>query len=288
VDHVKVAPRDMHPDSWERLTRGIMIHAGMEAGFIGQSIEQLIQDACAEQEQKGLSAEQKVRLSGLYNDSVQVARDALAWLPVGDWEPVRGADGAPMAEARLELPLDGWKSWIGFADLVAVHKPSGGVYVVDYKTRGQFEQEDADRFNTQFLLYSKALAEMGIHVDGSILFEIKPTPPRRARSVSGHDDGRITSVRTSADGRFRLTPTFRPKTLVDNYWDDFRRQAAEMARTTAQPVEQWSYRNMSSFGCKTCDFQTLCLGELHGHDVEHIANTTYVTPRSSLRVVEEL
>ncbi len=285
LDRVKPLPGTVHLDSWQRMQRGILIHAGMEGGMLGESVAKYIYDTISNQRTKyGLSDEQEALIQEMASDSVAVAEAALAWLPVSDWEPVMGPDGKPMVEYELKLDLPGWKGFLGYADLVARYKPTGAAYVLDYKARASFEREDMDRYNSQFALYQKALGEIGVPVVGSVLFEIKPTPPARAPRVVRQDEGGLTSVRISTDGRFRLTPTFRSQQFVDAYWEDFKIQAAAIAGLDPDHA----YRSMSGFNCSTCEYEKLCMGELRGDDVGSILARHYSVPRESLRVLEDL
>lgn len=286
LEKVRPLPATMWLDSWERMTRGILIHSGMEAGFLGKDLATHMTEANAERERKygSLSVEQQALFPGMMADSLAVAQSALDWLPISDWEAPIGPNGKPMVEYELKLPLPGWKGFVGYADLVARYRPTGALYVVDYKARASFEREDMDKYNSQFALYQKALSEIGVPVVGSILFEIKPTPPARAPRLTRVDAGGLTGVRISTDGRFRLTPTLRSQEMVNNYWEDFKVQATAIAQATPET----SYRSMNGFNCGSCEFEKLCMGDLRGDDVESILTRHYSVPRESLRVVEEL
>jgi hypothetical protein len=155
---------------------------------------------------------------------------------------------------------------------------------VDYKARASFERDDVDKYNSQFALYQKALWQIGVPVVGSLLFEIKPTPPARAPRITRVDTGAVTSVRISEDGRFRITPTLRSRDFVENHWEDFKLQANSIARMQSDQA----YRSMNSFNCGTCEFEKLCMGELRGDDVASILERHYSVPKTSLRVLEEI
>lgn len=278
VDKVKPATKGMYLDSWKRMLRGIMIHAGIEAGFLGKDVTAAIRTTASQERAKGLTQEQKNELLIMENDSPVVCRNLLDWLPASDWEPVT-FKGRPMVEARLEWSLPGWKGFLGFADLVAKHKPTGRVLVLDWKTRETFEADDVDRFNMQFLLYSYVLKQMGVEVDGSLLVEAKPTPPKRAPKLIRDDVGGVDGVRISSDGRFRSIPTFRSRAYLEAGWADFCVKAKVIASVRKEEI----YRNIGAYACKSCEFQKLCMGELNGYDVEHIVNTSYQgLPKTSI------
>lgn len=278
VERIKPATKTMYFDSWLRMVRGIIIHAGVEAGFLGKDVHAAIRTKCSQEKAKGLSKEQLDALVVLYNECPIVVQNLLDWLPAKDWEPVMYR-GRPMVEARLEwAALPGWKGFQGFADLVAKHKPTGRTLVLDWKTRETFEGDDVDRFNMQFLLYSYVLNQMGVQVDGSLLVEAKPTPPKRAPRVHHDDMGGVDGVRISHDGRFRSTPTFRSREYLEAGWKDF----AVKAQVIASVQDHEIYRSMSGFNCKSCEFQKLCQAQLGGYDVEHVMNTGYANINVSM------
>ena len=277
ADKIRPAAKGMFLDSWKRMLRGVMIHAGIEAGFLGGDIRAAIRTCAAQERAKGLTQEQKNELLVMENESPTVCKSLLDWLPASDWEPITYR-GKPMVEARLEWSLPGWKGFLGYADLVAKHKPTGRIMVLDWKTRETFEADDVDRFNMQFLLYSYVLMQLGVQVDGSLLVEAKPTPPKRAPKLIREDIGGVDGVRLSPDGRFRSIPTFRSRSYLEAGWADFCVKANVIATVRDEDI----YRNISAFNCKSCEFQKLCQAELNGHDVEHIANTSFQVPKSAI------
>jgi hypothetical protein len=274
---IKTRTYKMGFKSWHRMFRGIAIHAAIEAGFLGKPIVETVRNLCIKERAKGLTDEQSDALAVIEEESPIVAESLLEWLPVTDWEPLRH-NGRPMVEARLEWDLPGWRGFLGFADLVATHKPSGRIMVLDWKTRETFEDEDVDQFNAQFALYSYVLGKMGVQTHGSVLVEAKPTTPKRAPRTIRDDVGGIDCVRVSADGRFRSIPTFRSPTMLQSFWDDFCVQAKVIANTRDDEI----YRSMNAFNCGSCEYASLCMAELRGHDVEHILNTQYNAPQPTV------
>jgi hypothetical protein len=269
---IKTRSGKMGFKSWHRMFRGIAIHSAIEAGFLGQPLVAAVCAKCDKERGNGLTPEQTEALAVIEEESPIVAQSLLDWLPASDWEPMQHL-GKPMVEARLEWSLPHWRGFLGFADLVARHKPSGRVMVLDWKTRETFEDEDVDRFNAQFALYQYVLAKMGIQTHGSLLVEAKPTTPKRAPKTIRDDFGGIDCVRVSADGRFRSIPTYRSPTMLQAFWDDFSVQAKVIANIRDDEI----YRSMGAFACKDCDFQQLCMAELNGHDVEHVLSARYST-----------
>lgn len=285
IERLKRTPRDMYFDSWLRMFRGTLIHAGMEYGFLGKDVLEGVQARAAEERAAGCRADQLEVMDQLVVDSAQVALDALAWMPVSDWEPLI-LNGVPTVEMELTMPLPGgWERFVGYADLVARHKPTGRVMLLDYKTRERFEAPGADEYNLQFILYLKCLAELGIEVHGSVVFEIKPTLPKRSPRIVREDSGSLNETRISADGRFRTIPTFRPRRLVEAVWADFERQAVVIAESEKRP--DTLYRNLNAFNCRDCPYSALCMAELNGDDVEFVLESSFGTKYGNV-VLEDL
>lgn len=279
--NIKPLARNLHFDSWERLQRGILGHKGLEYGFLAQAVYDGVQSHVDMLQKEDISEEQKEALPVMAQDATAAASAALAWLPVADWEPVIHK-GKPMVEAELRIPIAGWEGFLGYADLVARHKPTGRVLVIDYKFRERFGAAGEDIYNTQFALYQYALAQIGVPVDGSLIFEIKPRPAVRASKIVREDIGGIDSERVSADGRFRTTPTYRSNEYLENIWRDFERKALVIANVTDSGI----YRNLNAFNCGFCPYQKLCQAELRGEDAAYVLKTQYTGP-GSLRIVDE-
>src|ERR1041385_3692488 len=115
---------------------------------------------------------------------------------------------------------------------------------------------------------------MGVKCHGSMLFELKPTPPRRPSRTAYEDNGSIDSIRMSTDGRFRTIPSFRSDTYIDSMWQDFVKESQVMATLTDAQV----YRNVNAFNCLECPYKKLCQAELNGEDVDFILKTSFHQP----------
>lgn len=285
IQWLKPIARDIPIEFWEPKIRGIVTHAGIEGGLLGQSVERFTEDSVG-----GILAndilddEKKALLEKIQVEAAMVATDFLEWLPASDWEPVV-YNGRSMVEAELSMPLPGWKHWNGYVDLLARYKPNSSIWVLDWKTRERFDSVDADRFNSQFALYQRAARVMGIDCVGSLLCEIKPEPPKTKPKKGKKlrvDVGGIDGPRISTDGRFSTTPTFRPNVLLNGVWKDTLMMADDMR---AFDPAKHAYRNMNKFACGRCDFQRLCMAELNGEDADDVRATSYTkstyTPRNA-------
>jgi CRISPR/Cas system-associated exonuclease Cas4 (RecB family) len=275
-------------ENWIDRGRGILIHAGLESGLVGrdiaQGIAQEIAEIAAGQYGGEPDPERAAAARGIADECAQIAQDVLDWLPAGDFEPITIA-GKPAVEACLTAPISGFKQFIGFTDVVLRHKPTGRTFVADYKTTTRFKGAEGEIFRLQMILYLYALKQMGIHVDGALIIQIKPTLPKGKPRKIRVDEGGVDAPRESVDGRFQITPTLYSATYVQKVWEQFDRQAADMAKLTVDTA----YANVDDFACSGCDFRDLCMAELNGGDVEWIRankfNQRGGQKRSSLNVV---
>ncbi len=284
IQKIRILTKDLHIDSWQRMFRGTAIHGACEAAFLGKDPAAFVVKIVADERAKGLSADQAELIDEIEADSLSVAADFLAWLPLSEWEPVM-VQGKPLVEVELRLPIAGWPGgFVGYADLIARHIPTGRVFCLDWKSKERFTGENDWFFSIQDSLYRKVLkSQLGVDCVGSAYCEIKPRPPKRAPRNLRIDTGGVSGVRESADGRFRFSPVARSASYLDNVWKDFETQAVVMSRFSSADA----YTNQSAFGCAKCDYLQLCQGRLGNHDIQGILDTSYSYNRSSLKIVME-
>lgn len=282
LEKLKPFAKDIYIDAWTRMNRGILGHAGMEAAFLGKAVHDGVSEKAAEIRATagGLSAEQNKLLPGMEADAIEVASSALKWMPLSDWQPLQ-IDGKPAVELPLRLPLPGWQDFFGLADLVATHTPTGRIFLIDYKFRERFENENDQRYNKQFAVYLHALRCMGIDCVGSMVFQMHPTSPRRSLRAFADNALSHDLDRCSVDGHFKTTVTYRSAAYVQAIWDDFEKEALVMAAANANPSEL-IYRNLTAFGCRECPYNALCLAELNGEDASFIRESSFVVDSKPL------
>lgn len=252
-------PKTMYFDVWERFTRGSLIHAGMEGGFLGTGVARGIDEWIVDNRKRpGFTDEQEANLPTMRTNAIAVADQALAWLPVSEWEPLEH-NGKPMVEAELLVPIPGWDGVVMFLDLVARERSTGRVFVVDWKTRERFEGDDDDTYATQFVMYQYGLRHFNIPCDGSMIVEMKPKPPARATTE-----------------QFRKKRTLHSDEYITNVWNEVLAVSQQMLAYEGQCT-----RNISAFNCKGCFYERICQAELRGYDTEDIIQDGYVKKSSS-------
>ncbi len=270
-DKLSPAPGTVSADKWLKRGRGILIHAGCEAGWRGRALADGIEDELRELENKGHTDWAEAG-RGVASECAQVAQDLLDWMPMKDFEPLM-VNGQLGVEVELSCPVPGFKDFVAYADLVVKHKSSGRVFISDYKSTERFKSPESERFRMQLILYAYALKHMGIKVDGALIWQCKPELPRGKPRNIRIDEGGIEGPRDSVDGRFRMTPTFYPESYIENVWRNFEKTALEMSQFDAS---KGAYIEMNDFSCQGCDFLRLCQAELSGADVDWVRNTQFL------------
>lgn len=251
-------PSEISLETWERFTRGILIHGGCEAAFLGDSITSGVAKAKQNVISRGVDAEKLALLDALCLSAVKVASDAMDYFKPADWDPVI-FNGNPLVEGQLIVPVSGFDGYQGYVDLVAREKSSGMIFVIDYKTRERFEDFGDDVFNMQFATYQYMLKYHNIDCAGSILFEMKPEVPKSPRTE-----------------RFRTIKTKRSDEYIQNVWD----WVDQIAKTMAS--ERNMYPSMYSFNCKSCPYKTICQGEMQGDDTDYIRKELYINKNATV------
>lgn len=278
---LKVYPlaKTVHIDSWERFSRGILIHGGLEAAFLGQDIAQGVRAALRDENE--LSEDQKFLLPTLLSEAEQIAMDVAEWLPASDFEPVV-VGGSPAVELEIRADLPTWDGgYVGYVDLVARHKPSGRVFVIDWKSKAAFQQESGLKWARQFRLYAHVLAKMGVKTDGALMVEIKSTTPKRAPRKIREDSGDFDSVRESVDGRFRASPEFFSAAHLENTWKSFVAESRVIGDVTLDKC----YQNEGPFTCGQCEYEPICAAKLRNYDVRDVLTEGYKVPPASLKIL---
>ncbi len=271
LQKLQPAPSTVSVENWMPRQRGTLIHGGLEAGFLGRDVRGGVEAAALKITRDGLDTVKSEALESIKEECAIIAQDGLDFLPVSDWEPLVYR-GRPMVEAYLSAPLPGWKEFCGFADVVARHKPTGRVMIIDHKTRVRFQTPDQEQLALQFILYAHALETMGIKTDGCMVFQIKPELPKGKPRKHRVDDGGIDAPRESIDGRFSTIPTFHSRGYIEQLWKGFQKQALEMSHFK----EAYSYPQISGFSCNGCDFKKLCQAELNDMDADYIRANNYI------------
>ncbi len=289
------------------LSLGSAVHTGLAMALRGYHHGWMpVEDGV----RKGVEAwrEQELAREDLFEEEVeavhQVAADAeqiairtLRKLPIDEWETVTDLSGTPMIEYYFTVPLKGWGGFHGYIDWVGRHKPTGQIWLVDWKVRGSFQPYEAEEVNLQNAAYQYAIFRILREPPvGTITFQISgklPTKPKlnkdgtMSRALIKTDwetyKAALLEAGLSPDDyldmadKLSTVEFFRP---VKEYrtLDTVRRVWREVIEPTAREIRRSNkivVRNLGHRTCNGCAYRQLCLAELGGEDAEYIRETHY-------------
>lgn len=208
------------------------------------------------------------------------------------WEPIA-------VETEYSRPALPGIRFGGVIDLLARDRQTGGVWLVDVKTRTAFGDPEQEEFDMQLASYEAVLHANDIHPLGSQILQVRRTPPRKP---SRNLDGSMSRVKLATDWRTYKAALIEAGLNPDRYQDMqaklsdyelyrhtrvyrspeeaeavFQRvvmpviRQLPFARTTA--AEPWRNPRRE---CTRCAAYPLCSEELRGRDTTFIAETQYV------------
>ncbi len=207
----------------------------------------------------------------------------------GRWETIE-LDGVPLIEHKLEVPIPGTDiPFIGIIDWCARDTDTGLVWLIDWKVRGNFNDEESESFDPQMALYQHMLKMHGIEVAGTCTYQIRNRElavPKMLKNGTAMSRGAIATdwptyrqavidaglyVCDYHDMEAKLKPFDRPvfvhrgADVCEGVWE----QMSEMSCAQAiAPLTIWKWRNLSSFSCPRCDFREPCIEGLAGREVD--------------------
>lgn len=216
-------------------------------------------------------------------------------LPLSDWETVE-LDGVPLIEFPVEVPLDDGDSYIGYIDWVARHKPSGQVWLWDFKFRKSFQADWVEEIDLQKPVYMKHVIDLGIDPIGTICGQIKSTAPKKpamtkkgtlskAKITTTWEMYRDTVIENGLDVAdyedmqdklkdmefIKLSRAFRTHEELERTWDTvFVRSVNQIKNQTLLPEPP--PRSIGYMNCNFCQFRDICIEDLKGRDTEDLKN----------------
>lgn len=182
------------------LTKGSLVHRGMEAGLKFYAADQtadveqrvkLSQEAAALGVRRGLKhymsqrpimEEEEPILEEIAAESENVARRAIREF-LSEYEPLvvtHEGSYAPAVEFKFRLPIPGSKHFfIGLIDVLAKERRTGMNWLVDFKVRKQMTPVEDEELNIQMAAYQWGLGHLFplLRMAGSIAYQIAEVPP---------------------------------------------------------------------------------------------------------------
>lgn len=274
----------------DKLFLGTAIHAGLEAYFKGEMILEAVNNVCDNALLKeNLNEEDLANISYIRDTAKSIVPRAIDFLPGHEWEPIE-VNGKKAVEMKFQYNLPN-VNIVGTVDLVARHKPTNQVFIIDHKTRGSLKDEDAEQYNLQLAFYQYVLQKLGINVVGTAIFQIKSDPlatPRlnkdgsmsRAKIATTWEFYKSSLVANGLDPDdyememrpklefnefFRLNKVFRSEKTVNNIWDKVIMPTIDNILNSKKFIP-----NMTPMTCNFCSYSPLCNAEIDDSDVDYV------------------
>ena len=256
---------------------------------------------------KRLSSEEELIRQEIEETGVTVARRTLGALRLERWQTY-WYDEKPLVEQTIRLPYNGEFIYQFTPDWVAEDLEEGGVWVLDYKIRKQFQPKEAEEVNVQFPAYQFGLGQIGLLTTGSIMVQSRaqmPSIPKlnmngslsRQKIATDWETYKATCLEHGLDPsdyegdmKSKLTTEFyredrvyRNQFVVNSFWDNLVVPAARELIAGGS-----THRHMNHVNCNGCWAREFCLAELMGEDTDFLLATQYVdlnkpAPRIILR-----
>ncbi len=308
----RLVPRIDRP----KLDVGSAVHRGIAHGLLGESAQEGVQHWVEEKLERAkppLTEEETEILHTQAAFASELADRALMEFHRAGFETVwlnhpASNEKTALIENKLQIPIDvpGWNGFKGYVDWVAREKASGFLWLVDFKVKESFTNEEAEEYNTQMAIYAYLLRKQyGLETAGSIAWQIKSTLPRaptlnkadkwgnqkmsRALITTTWEMYEQTLIENGLDPAdyieemkpklesvqwFRMAKAYRNQQEIDAVWNEIVLPgAAKVTRDRSNP--QFLTRNMNFFNCNGCAYKDLCLEELRGGDTEFIKKARF-------------
>lgn len=308
----------------EKMDLGTVVHRGMqfaikryvETGKTSAKSQMVAINDGTERWREEMTKEKGERMNVEMEAQLEVLRDeariisgrALEHFELEDWEVAKGMDGKPMLEREYVVKCPPWKGFRTIPDLVARPRsgPKGaGWWLIDWKSRSQMEDDEAEEVNLQFatMQYVLSREEPKLQMEGSILWQVRSSVPKWPKQ---NKDGSMSRAKISTDWEtykkalleakldpkayeeemrpkleemqwFKSIPQHRPQEECEAVWNEIVLPVAAAMARDPLVVRRWVHQ---AFGCKGCWARQLCLAELRGDDTEFLLQTDYIDRRN--------
>lgn len=289
----------------EKMFLGTAIHAGIEAFFLGKDVVQVVEEICNKQlEKEGLQEEDIENISIIRKSALDIVPRAIDFLPGWEWEPIV-INGKKAIEYQFSYKIPEFEdvTFTGTVDLIARHKPTDQVFIIDHKTRGTLKGEDDEQYNLQLAVYQYILGKLGVPVIGTAIYQIKSDPlvtPKinknftmsRAKIATTWEfykrcllENNLDPVeyefemkpKLDAGEFFRLNKIFRSEKTINNIWSRVVIPTIDDIINTSEYVPSITPGN-----CNYCQYSSLCNAEIDGSDTDYIKHVGFKNKNEQL------
>lgn len=210
-------------------------------------------------------------------------------------------------EKTLTINIEGTdRPFGGTPDIIVRDRDTGKLWILDYKFRSTFKEQESEWLNLQMITYSWLAIEHGMDIVGTRQIQIKPKLPKKPEltqkgKMSTADIYTDWETYSAACVEAGLNPeeyraTMAPKLAKKVFWDfdmcHAIRTQEELARhvqttilpaiaTLSNPRNTRCYNNLV---CDWCGYRELCVGEMKGEDTDFMKQTLYRIKGSEDRI----
>lgn len=245
----------------------------------------------------------------MVQESFQIVYRTFKHLDVNNnWRTVEWK-GKPLIEFRHEVPIIDDVNFVFVIDWVAQDIHSGLTYVVDWKSRRTFQEDEneaaisGEDFNTQITLYQAALLSMGLETNGTITYQIAPYVPKVPEKLQNSDRFSRANIRSDWE-TYSNTLRHYGENPDDPYYAEMKDKLSNFKwwspvtiyRSRHEIVQRWimaqkwaqrihsddQHLKVESVMCRWCPFASICLGEDKGFDVDSIKKNEYTIRQSTI------
>lgn len=278
-----------------QLERGTWVHSLLEAHYKGENWKKV--HKAATKEFYNLFEETREELGDLPAECKRIMESYLRY-----WTEVDQHYVCVDTEINEVVTLPNGHELVIIIDAVMEDKRTGLLWPWDHKTRKTFENTENMMMDPQLTLYFKGLELLGYHPLGGVTYnEIRTKPPTipqplkagglsKAKAIDTDvytymkaikdndldpndyaDILRLIAVRQK-DSFFRRINLPKDPPLVKTMWKDLASSIEEIEAAE----ERGHFPRTFDKSCRyMCDYQSLCLAQLHGADIEPLIKLNY-------------
>lgn len=269
-----------------RMNLGSLVHVGLAEVLRGEMLK-TAKDAIHAWANENSSSFSMVdgSIEALTLDAFDIVVRTVKSLALGrEWRTV-SFKGEPCVEREFSVDLDQGDKFGIRVDWVALHVPTGTVWVVDHKTRTSMQPTPDMDWSLQLAIYQYVLSQNELQTTGSIVHQIRSVVPavpkqnlngtmsradiltdwstyKNALVRAGLDPAQYTDMEQKLEGKvfFSMARTFRSPRLLQDLWNETILTSISEIRDAYQRYEngQPAPRNMSTVNCQLCSCAPMC------------------------------
>lgn len=276
--------------------------------YITRSVEEAVGD---------MSEDERAELVLIGEEAMWLVRKFMDELDIDKYETkcIPGTD-MPMIEQGfvVSAPLVAHQliGVIFYPDWVFGPTGEPGSFLADFKVRSSFTPPEDEDINLQAMIYSRALRDFGVNIDGTASIQIRSAPPTQPKMLKNGTMSRAANIRCdwesyktalvthgldpaeyedemelklSGNNWVQDTRAFRGRHELEVAWADFLRASHELDRElvysprgevpTVSTNPPGVYRVLNLMECRGCWARQYCVADLRGDDLEGLLQTNY-------------